>query len=134
MKRILYIFISLIILVFSWALHSTPVLSGLGKSVEVSVSLGGSASNFITVPSGTPIWANFGESVVVDSEENLLEFIKLYNIDFLFSESTFDGVSYYGYSKKIPHVEIVNGKKVNFHVHCAGRVVKVGIPLIYGSF
>ncbi len=46
-----------------------------------------------------------------------------------------DGVkNYYYHSKKLPKIEIIDGKKVNLQISINNESVKIGSPIIYGSF
>lgn len=54
--------------------------------------------------------------------------------DEVFSEKIVEGTSYYGYSKKIRNFKVINGEKVNVQVFVGKEYIKVGIPIIYGSF
>ena len=42
--------------------------------------------------------------------------------------------NYYFFSEKLPKCEIINGKKVNFHVAVKGDKITVGSPIIYYGY
>lgn len=52
----------------------------------------------------------------------------------LFSETTEAGVSYYGYSEKIRYRKKIGENVVNLHVFKGKDDLKIGTPLIYGSY
>lgn len=42
--------------------------------------------------------------------------------------------NYYFFSEKLPKCEVINGKKVNFHVAVKGNKVTCGSPIIYYGY
>ena len=52
----------------------------------------------------------------------------------VFSEKTDKKVCYYAYSPKIKYIERVNNHNINLHIVIGENSVKVGSPIIYGSF
>lgn len=77
-----------------------------------------------------------GESCVIscDDEKKPSDIAKKLGGKILFSESTEEGVSYYGYSDKVKYKKRINGKVVNFQIFCCESRMKIGLPLIFGSF
>lgn len=76
-----------------------------------------------------------GESCVIDKNEFEKEkFLSDFSATEMFSESTGEIVCFYAYSPKIKYTEKINGKTVNLHVAIGKDQVKVGSPIIYGSF
>ena len=76
-----------------------------------------------------------GESLTIDIDEfNLSDFLSKMNAKIIFTEELFDVVCYYGYSPKIKYLESMNGKLINIHIAISQQHVKVGCPIIYGSF
>ena len=51
-----------------------------------------------------------------------------------FIEEMENGVSYYGYSDKIKYKKYIRGKTINVHVYKSDGGIKIGLPIIYGSF
>lgn len=62
------------------------------------------------------------------------EIVKSLGGEILFTEQTEYGVSYYAYSSKVKYKTRLYGKPVNVHVFENGDGVKIGLPIIYGSY
>ena len=76
-----------------------------------------------------------GESVTLKDDNFCLdEFIKELDVDIVYKENLGEVVCYYGYSKKVKYLEMVDGNLINVHVAIREESVKIGFPLIYGSF
>ncbi len=74
-----------------------------------------------------------GVSFMIDS--NSVDVImKEFSLKLIKTEKINEGESRYYYSKKIPVYKMIDNKKVNVHIFYSHSFVKVGIPLIYGSF
>lgn len=136
-KRFLLI-VSVVMLLIGLTLsYSAPLFIKKGKTVEAYI---GSASSLAKIEkvdafSFVLLKGVKGESVELDySEFNLFNFLKEFRAKLLFSEQTEEGISYYAYSPKIPYEKRINGITVNLHVFVSGERVKVGSPIIFGSF
>ena len=76
-----------------------------------------------------------GESYTIDANDFCLEeFLSKMQARIMFSEQLSDVVCYYGYSPKIKYLQMVDGEIVNIHIAVRKSCVKVGTPIIYGSF
>ncbi len=76
-----------------------------------------------------------GESFTIDVKDFCLEdFLTKIDGDICFIENLENVVCYYGYSKKVKYLEMINGKIINVHIAISKSYVKVGFPIIYGSF
>ena len=76
-----------------------------------------------------------GESFCLDVKGfNLCEFLNKVGARLVFSEQLSDVTCYYAYSPKIKYLESVRGKLINIHIVISESLVKVGSPIIYGSF
>ena len=76
-----------------------------------------------------------GESFTIDINDFCLEeFLSQIDGDICFIESLENVVCYYGYSKKVKYLEMINGKIINVHIAISKNYVKIGFPIIYGSF
>ena len=137
MKKIFYLTVCLLILTILSIYSSLPVVTGLGKNVEFYMGEGGSNGQItsITELSKYSFKQIKGEGVIVEDEQKLIEFVKDYNVNFYFSQEVENGTSYYGYSSKIKYQAKLNGKIINVHIHVSDKkVIKIGTPIIYGSY
>ena len=76
-----------------------------------------------------------GESCVIAKKEfEIQEFLSDFSATEIFSESTGEIVCVYAYSPKIKYSKNIGGKTVNLHFAIGKDQVKVGSPIIYGSF
>lgn len=77
-----------------------------------------------------------GESCVLsyDNGKKPVDVANVLGGKILFSENTEEGVSYYGFSNKVKYKKTVNGTAVNFQIFCGESQMKIGLPLIFGSF
>jgi hypothetical protein len=75
-----------------------------------------------------------GFSVELEEMIDLGDLLSSFGAKILFVEDTTDGTSYYAYSPKLKHVNIINKTRVNLHVHVSKDKMVVGSPLIFGSF
>ncbi|MBO7214209.1 MAG: hypothetical protein J6V66_01795 [Clostridia bacterium] len=69
---------------------------------------------------------------LTDAELNSV--IKLYDCKKVHLYESGGVLNEYYYSKKISRVEVISGKKVNFHVAKTHGKVTVGVPLIYYGY
>lgn len=135
LKRLAAIFLCLVGLIFCWLVNSKSAFADVSNEVTVYE---GSFSSLATFKEATVVeyaltTCRTGESCTVatiDKEAVLSAF----EAKVLFVETTDSGVSYYAYSDKLKYCKIVNGKRVNLHIHVSEDCVKVGTPLIYGGF
>ena len=76
-----------------------------------------------------------GESICLDKNGfNLDEFLSQVGARLVFSEQLSSVTCYYAYSPKIKYLESVNWRIINVHIAVGESYVKVGSPIIYGSF
>ena len=136
-KRFLLI-VSVVMLLIGLTLsYSAPLFIKKGKTVQAYIGSSSSLARIEEVDalSFMLLKGVKGESVELDYNEfNLSNFLKEFRAKLLFIEQTEEGVSYYAYSPKIPYQKQINGKTVNLHVFVASERVKVGSPIIFGSF
>lgn len=108
------------------------------ESAEVYFS-GGSASKIVSV---NPKTINYyigkkGEAYEISEKVSEKEILKKLNAIKVFEEKTEFGKSIYAYSKNIDYSAEMYGKKINVHLHFSSsksKKIKIGFPLIYGSF
>jgi len=76
-----------------------------------------------------------GESCTLEVGEFCLEeFLSQMEVNVYFIENLENTVCYYGYSPKVKYLEMINGKIINVHIVISKNYVKIGFPIIYGSF
>jgi len=136
-KKVLLVFSAVILLLGLTLSYSAPLFLKKGKKVEVYMGSSSSLAQIEKVDlfSFVLLKGVKGESVELDySEFNLKKLLKEFRATLKFTERTEGGVSYYAYSPKIPYEKIINGKTINLHVFVSSARVKVGAPIIFGSF
>ncbi len=133
-----FVFIFSIILIFSLIIfNNTPLFSEYSCEYEVFTKSGSNINSVKKVSKGEYIWCFGikGESCVIEGQKFCLsDFFKQLNADELFSEKVGEIMVYYAFSPQIKYRERVQGKTVNLQVAISKDYVKVGSPLIYGSF
>ena len=76
-----------------------------------------------------------GESYTISNNDFCLEqFLSDLNAKVIFTENLPNMVSYYGYSPNIKYLQMVKSNLINIHIAVSKSCVKVGFPMIYGSF
>lgn len=133
-KKIACFAFCIIIIVGVWLTSATPIFANYSNTYELYI--GSSSSNAKIVSAGIkeyPFIKNVkGESCIVDcTVENV---ISDFNAVVIFTEQTAEGVSYYAYSKDLKKSKILRGEEINLHVFVGKDYVKVGSPIIFGSF
>lgn len=77
----------------------------------------------------------YGESCEFSCESfDLVGLLDEYSAKIVYIEKTENGESYYCFSEKIKFSKTLNGKKVNLHVHWTKEKIKIGTPIIFGSY
>ncbi len=114
----------------------TPVFHNYSDTFELYIGSASSNSKIITVKKQDFPFVNDvkGESVVLKKDLSVSDIMSRFNAKLLFTETTAEGISFYAYSKNIKYTQNVKGKKINLHVFVANEYIKIGSPLIYGSF
>lgn len=118
-------------------INVTPVFKGYADEYEVYLGNKGSLSQIISVNESDFIYLEnlSGESFTIDKENfNLEKFLTDYDAKLVFVEEIESGISYYAYSKKIKYKANIDKKLINLHVFIGKTNIKVGSPIIYGSF
>lgn len=113
-----------------------PLFNSYSESFEVYTK---SASSNAVITTTTKdyyplIFAKTGESCKIKGEFDLTSFFIQTGAKLVFKEQTESGTSYYAYSKNIRYKKVINGKKVNLHVHVGKTDITVGSPIIFGSY
>lgn len=133
-----FIFIFSIILIFSLIIfNNAPLFSEYSNEYEVFVKSGSNINSVKKVSKSEYIWCHGikGESCVIEKQNFCLsDFFDEFNAEQLFSEKVGEIIVYYAFSPQIKYREKVQGKTINLQVAVSEGHVKVGSPLIYGSF
>ncbi len=113
---------------------SMPLFSRYEKDVKIYLNSNSSLCEE-TVQDRLLLAGKTGESFCFEKGEIEIEQIfDDFRAEIIMVEEIEEGQSIYAYSKKIPCYKIIKGKKINLHVFVAKDTVKVGAPLIFGSF
>ena len=75
-----------------------------------------------------------GESCRVRGHVTKEEILNSFNARLVFEENHANGTSYYAYAQTIKYRTIVRGENINLHVFVGENGIKVGSPIIFGSF
>lgn len=135
LKKIVALFIFLIAICTMLGLseaNNKKVLQGVGENHRIY--MGNSSAQIHNSPLvfKSKIKA---ETCTLDAKNfNLNDILKQFDAEIIEIEVFDGGISYYAKSKKIKHVEIINGKRVNLHIAIRGKNIKLGVPIIYDSF
>ena len=138
MLKKLCVFLLAVVLVFGVSFaYRKPLFSGKENKVEVYLNSPSSLAQIksVSVLEYYNLTNIVGESVQIDAKNfQLNEFLDKYSATVKFTEKTLQGVSYYAYSPKIKYKKVVNETLVNLQIHISDKSVKVGSPIIFGSF
>lgn len=120
-------------------LNRTPVFKDFLDSDEYEISLNNysnsSSIKTINIKNYPFIFSIKGESCTLNIQEfDLINFLNQMNAKLLFSERLEHCISYYAYSPSIKYQQLVNNEIVNLQVVISTDYVKLGSPIIYGSF
>lgn len=137
LKKIFVSFLVFLLIFLSVGFNDKPIFRNYSNEYEVYLNSASSTAQIKKVGiSDFYFIKNLkGESAYINKNEfDLLSFLTEFNAEILFLETTEQGVSYYAFSPKIKYQTTLNNQCVNLHVHISEQVVKVGAPLIFGSF
>ena len=74
-----------------------------------------------------------GESIIVNGED-YIKVLNDYEASIVFIEKAEGGESIYAYSDKINFLKVEKSKKVNMQIYVKNGNMKVGFPIIFGSY
>lgn len=136
LKKIICLAVCVFSLFGVWVSGRTPVFAEYSDSYELYVGSASSNARIITVDEKSFPFVQkvSGEGVTLDDDITVQEITEKFDAKLIFTESVAEGVSFYAYSEKIGYKAVVRGEKVNLHVFVGKDYVKVGSPIIYGSF
>ena len=147
------IIFSAITLFYVWCVNAVPMFSDFVGECEVYSKFSSSQATINKVENENYFTQFFrrGEAVVLpksylkitchnperlskDELEFVLgDFLDQFNAKLVMLERLEHGVSCYAYSQDIKYSTNIKGKKINLHVFI-GETVKIGSPIIYGSY
>ena len=136
-KRVLVILLSFFIVIGLFAFNNTPIFINYADEYEIYLTDFSCSNKIVSVNKYKyPFVFNVkGESAVVEKENfDLQSFLKELNAQLVFCESDQSYDCYYAYSPNIKKSKLINNKMVNLHIAITSQAVKVGSPIIYGSF
>ena len=135
LKKTLFALLCATLIFLTQVSFNRPIFEDYSDSTEVYTCKSGSLCTVTTVENFRfPLLSGVkGQSAVIKEDFDFKEFLKKFDAKIVHEENTEFGVSYYAYSPKIKYCELVCGKRVNLHVF-TGSQVKVGSPIIYGSY
>lgn len=136
-KKTLAIAFSVTLIFFLWVANSKPLFDGYANTFEIYQKDNSSSAQIIKVEKEN-LWLyplRYGEACVVKKEGfDKAEFFLSFNATLIMTEEIDTGVNYYAYSPKVKYCKEINGKKVNLHLFVGEQEVKMGSPLIFGSY
>ncbi len=136
-KRILIILSSVILMLSMLVANNTPIFSQYSNNYEIYLENYSSSQKIINTGSNEfrIILGKKGESVCVEKQNfNLHSFLVELRAQVVFSEQVDGKTSYYALSPKLKYMQRVKGHNINLHVVVGENFVKLGSPIIYGSF
>ncbi len=131
MQKKLGVALSLFTIFLLFLLGAFPTFLGLTKNSEVYQC---SYSSSCDILDGTFSFLKTGEGGVLKEGVTRREVMERFEARLVFTEEVDGVVNYYCYSEKIKCSSLIKGKKINLHFAERGVAVKVGTPLIFGSF
>ena len=134
-KRYFIVFLSVAFMLSLYFTVNKPLFSDYADRYELYLKENSSVAEIVNADNYSfPFYVSVkGEACVVKYGDEM-KIIGDFNAETVFTEEIKDAVIIYAYSEKIPYEKIVKGKKVNLQIVKRNDVIKVGSPLIYGSF
>ena len=135
--KVFICFLSIITILGVFFCTQTPLFYGYGNSFEISFGSYSSNARFCLVDDNEYrfVFNKTGESCEIFTEESdVKKILSDFSANVVFIEETAEQISYYAYSKKIKYLKIINGKMVNLQISLSNEKIKMGSPIIFGSF
>ncbi len=139
-KRISFILASLICLFSVWWINTPPLFKGYANTFEIYLLSASSTSEIKQVNAIQYRFSGriFGESCILTENQteqfDVMEFLSKFSAKVVEVEEIGGCISYYAYSNKIDRAQNFNGQAVNLHVAVRDGMIKIGSPIIFGSF
>lgn len=134
-KRYFMVFLSVAFVLSFYFATNKPLFSDYADEYELYLKENSSLAKIVTANRiSFPFYFTVkGEACVTESAD-VSRLLADFNAEKVFTEETEDALIVYAYSEKIPYLKNVKSKKVNLQIVQRKGVIKVGSPLIYGSF
>ena len=135
-EKVFVIFALFLTLILLFVSNSIFYLKDFDGNFEVYREFSSSTDNIQSVKKEQMLFmiGKKGEGCFLSNNMSIFEILKKLNADVVFEEEILEGKSYYCYSKDIKHKTMVKGEVINLQVCISQKGVKIGTPLIYGSF
>lgn len=136
-KKTVTLTLSAILIFCLYVSYKQPIFKGYATNFEISLCDYSLSQGLKVVDSTEFLFTNGikGESCQIEiSEFSLIDFLNEMNAKIVFEKQIDGAKSYYCYSNDIKYQKIVEGQIVNLQVVLKNEFVKVGSPIIYGSF
>ena len=137
LKKVLALLLSCFIITGLFVFNNSPIFKNYADEYEVYLTDFSCSNKIISVDKNkySFILGIKGESVVIEKADFCLQsFLTDFNARVVLVESAENYTCYYAYSPNIKSSRQINDKAVNLHIALTDQRVKVGSPIIYGSF
>ncbi len=118
-------------------INSSTYFDEYNGTYEVYLSSNSSKAKIISVDKrkSDTFVCKTGEAIFIENSEfDVDEIFEDFNAELIFTEETDEGISYYGYSREVKFQKRINGNVINIQVFKGNKGIKIGLPIIYGSF
>ena len=136
-KKIATILTAWFCLLGVWCVNNKPLFLDFSSDYEVYSMANGSNGNIesANLSNYYTFTLKYGEACVISTSSFCQQqFLKQYNAQLIFIETLDHGKSVYAYSPQIKYCTYINGEKINLHLFIGDSQVKVGSPIIFGSY
>ena len=133
-------FLFIAVLSILYVINTSFYLKNLDGRFEVYLVSNSSNAEIVSLDKNevSLCFSKVGEACLLEEKLDVEKILSTFNATLVFVEEIegqdYKGTSYYAYSDEIKYKKIINGKKINLHIFTCEEYVKVGTPLIYGSF
>ena len=137
LKKVLVLVLSSIVVISMFVFNNAPVFKNFADEYEVYLTDFSCSNKIINVDKNKyPFIINVkGESAAIEKEKfNLQSFLSDLNAELVLVESDENYTCYYAYSPNIKKSKAFKDMTINLHIAITDNCVKVGSPIIYGSF
>ena len=131
MQKKLSVILSILTLLIFFALSLTPIFNDYADNLEVYQY---KYSSNCEISEHLLCLFKTGESGVLKDGVEIESVIMAFNAKIVFVEEINEIENFYCYSPKIKGYTRLKGEKINLHFAKGKREVKVGSPIIFGSF
>lgn len=137
LKKVFASFSSITLIIAMFFVANTPMFINYSNNYEVYLDNCSNSQKIINldIEGFEMVFGKKGESVCVEKQTfNLHNFLLEMRARVVFSEHIDGKTSYYAYSPKIKYMQEIKKHNINLHIVVSENTVKVGSPIIYGSF